>query len=182
MLLIRSWPADPPPRHACCEDQIRRVLTAPFDYAPLCALGDDVLHLDWDIAVSPEDLATFAASARRQPGQVLVGPYRTYPGSLFGADPVPRELPGPVWTAKVYADDREWSMHYVQPGDPVAHLFGFGMVYLPAGLLARWAEQFPGAKMGDMEFSGWHYRIAGPARICWAVHPVHLNYPPPVEL
>ena len=181
MRLIRSWPADPPAGHPRVDDRLERVETPPFDYSPLAALGDDVVHLDWDIACSPEDLAVFAEAARRQPGQVLVGPYRTYPGSVVGADPVPRDLAEPVWTAKVYTTGTETAMRWVQPTDYSCHLFGFGLVYLPAGLLTGFVAANPGAVMSDMAFSGWHNRnIAYATRLCWQVRPVHTNHPPPV--
>jgi hypothetical protein len=191
MRLVRSWPADPPAGHARVDDRIERVFTEPFDYAPLAKLGDDLLHLDWDMAVSPEDLAVFAAAARAQPYEVLVGPYLTYPGSLFGNDPAGRDLPDPVWTGKVYTSADETAMRNIVPGDRYAHMFGFGMVYLPAMWLSAFTGTFPGVKMGDGQFSGWYYRqspAGGPgwvnygAAICWDVHPVHCNYPPPKEL
>jgi len=192
--LVRSWPLDPPEHHARVQDQLERVLTRPFDYRPLVALGEDLVHLDWDIAVSPGDLATFAARARASPSRVLVGPYLSYPGSLFGHDPVPRDIPDPVWTAKVYTDSTETQMRNVTVGDPECHLFGFGMVYLPHAWLAAFDDQHPdiaawgrgqvpppaACKMGDGQFSGWYYRQAGPAALCWEVIPVHLNFPPPV--
>lgn len=160
-------------------DAIPRVETPPFDYAPLADMGEDLIHLDWDMAVSPEDLDTFAHLAMAAPQDVLVAPYRTYPGSIFGADPQGRDLESPVWTAKVYSDAREQSMRNVTEDDTHAHLWGFGLVYLPAKWLCGYAARFPGEKMGDGEFSGWYYRQAGPALLAWGVRPVHLNFPPP---
>jgi hypothetical protein len=179
MRLVRSWPADPPGEHARCVDALERVLTPPFDYAPLAGLEADVIHLDWDIAADPALLARFAGRAAEDPDRVLVGPYLTWPGSRHGSDPSPRDLPGPVWTAKVYEDRTETAMRYVTETDVFADLWGFGLVYLPhMWLVAFLLDQ--GGKMGDMEFSGWYYRQAGPARLAWDCVPFHLNFPAPV--
>jgi hypothetical protein len=179
MRVIRSWPADPPAGHARIIDGFERVLTPPFDYAPLAGLGADVLHLDWDTAVSPEDLRLFADRAAAAPGRVLVAPVRCYPGSLHGT--VPRALPAPVWNCRVYDGG---SLRHVTPQDATCDLFGFGMVYLPADLTAAGAAECArqGVTMSDISFSGWHHRHAGPAGICWDVRPVHVNYPPPAQL
>jgi hypothetical protein len=182
MKVIRSWPLDAPPGHARCDDALPRIMTPPFDYTPLVLAGDDVLHLDWDVAVSPEDLRTFAAAARLRPLEPLVAPIRLYPGSMFGHDPVPRDLPEPVWGAKSYDDGTEQSMHYVTRGEPAADLWGFGMVYLPLCWLLRWRDDCPGVTMGDLQFSGWYHRQEGAAQLCWDVRPVHLNSPALVEL
>jgi hypothetical protein len=175
VLVIRSWPAREPAGHARVIDGVTRVVCDQFDYRPLALLGGDVLHLDWDTAVSHEGLTHFAEHAQAAPAEVLVAPCRVYPGSLHGA--TPRDLPRPVWNVRTYLAGGQ-AMRDTLPGEDCADLFGFGMVYLPADLLAR----FPGPVMDDISFAGWHHRQVGSARLCWDAQPVHLNYPPPVRL
>lgn len=185
MRVIRSWPAVVPAGHARVEDGFERVYTPPFDYFPLGAVagaGTDVLHLDWDTAVSPEDLALFADRARGQPGRVLVAPVRCYPGSLHGT--VKRELRRAVWNCRVYEGSRT---RYVERGEPFAHLFGFGMVYLPAATVSAYCAEVvasdPVVGFSDVGFSGWHHvQVEREAALCWDVSPVHVNYPAPAEL
>jgi hypothetical protein len=179
--LVRSWPADVPGHHPRVVDGLERVITDGPDYRPLAGIDDDLIHLDWDMAVCPEDLAHFAAHAREDPGAVLVGPYRMYAGSLQGARP--RGLAADEWAMRRYCAGpagAETAMRHITPGDGACHLFGFGMVYFPAGLLAKFCAAFPGEPLTDIGWSGWHNRnVSYEARLCWHVHPVHLNFPPP---
>lgn len=171
MRLIRSFPAELPAGRNYVVDDAPRLLNRDQDYRGLIDLGDDVLHLDWDVAVHREDLVRFAALARSQPGRVLVAPYLIYPSPL-------RHLPAPVWSCKRYLPG-EQSMRVCTPQDESAHLFGFGMVYLPGRLLKAFGEVLGSAaypKFDDMGFSAWHYNeVEREAPLTWAVHPVHLH-------
>jgi hypothetical protein len=183
MKVIRSWPVVVPAGHARVEDSFERVYTAGFDYFPLgvpAAAGADILHVDWDTAVSPEDLAIFADRAKDEPTRVLVAPMREYPGGLHGT--TPRRLSRPTWNCRVYEGS---ATRYVTPADEFANLFGFGMVYLPAKLVEAYCAEAAGSgePFSDIGFSGWHYiAVEREARLCWDVSPVHVNYPAPGEL
>lgn len=173
MKLVRSWPVRPPAGHSRVEDDAARLLNDGYDYSGLAAFGDDLVHLDWDMAVHREDLQRFAVLARNEPSRVLVAPYRIYPDSRRG-------LSGPLWAAKRYEGT---GMRYVREGEPTCHIFGFGMVYLPRELVARYVTEFAGElaagsiKLDDVAFSGWHHKqVEAEARICWDIRPVHLNY------
>jgi hypothetical protein len=176
VLIVRSWPADPPPGHPRVEDGIARVITPGFDYRPLCSLDGDVLHLDWDTACSLEDLQLFAKAAGMYPDRPLVAPMREYPGGLHGT--VKRQLTRPVWNIKRYVGGQ---LRECGPGDGTCHLFGFGMVYLPGKLLAAHLADLPAdVALTDIGFSGWYSQLGDVSTdICWDVAPVHLNYPPP---
>src|SRR5215472_17478582 len=151
MLLVRSWPEHVPPAHPRIIDAVTRViLPRAFDYAPLAGLDDDVLHLDWDVAVSPEDLHTFAVAARRKAAQPLVGPCRVYPGSLHGT--VARQMAGARWNVR--SSNGAGAMADCQPGDPSADLWGFAMVYLPREALSGFVHSNPGRDMSDIGFAG----------------------------
>lgn len=168
MLVVRAWPS---PEHAPADrprvvDGWPRVIVNDHDYSGLAALREDVISLDWDIAVSREDLAAFARRAEADPGRVRVAPFPLYNAG------------DPVWSAERY-NPGEQSVRRVSEGDASCHLFGFGMVYLPHALVAAYLAACP-APMYDMNFSGWHYRaVRREVPVDWAVRPVHLHYPVP---
>lgn len=168
MIVVRSWPRHPRnPDQPRVVDDLRRVYVDDYDYRPLVELGDDVVQLDWDTAASLEDLNVFADRARRAPERVLVAPCRVYPDSRAG-------LSAPVWNLKRYLTG-EQATRYAREGED-AHLFGFGMVYLPAALIRGYVEAWPGKPLGDIAFAQWHYRTVGEAAVAWDVRPVHLHY------
>jgi hypothetical protein len=175
MLLVRSWPAHPPPGRCRVEDDAVRLVNDNYEYRGLVDFGDDILQLDWDVAVSKEDLVSFAARARCAPSRPLAAPYLIYPDTRPG-------LVGPTWSCRRYIDDTESSMRYISRNEPTTHLFGFGMVYLPRDLIAAFVEAWPvetGRTMDDNMFSAWHHANVEPeTRLDWNVHPVHLNYSP----
>ena len=173
MRLVRSFPEQVPEGRNYVVDDAPRLLNRDHDYRGLINLADDVIQLDWDTAVSREDLETFAKRTRSNPDRVLVAPVLVYPSRKR------RGLTTPVWNVRRYLPGGQ-AMRYCTPQDTGAHLFGFGMVYLPAELLAGFARvlgspQFP--RFGDMEFAGWHHRHVTPeAEIAWDVRPVHVHY------
>jgi hypothetical protein len=171
MLLVRSWPQHPPAGRNRVEDDAVRLLNDNYDYRGLAAFGDDVVHVDWDTAVSREDLVTFAEIARRHPEQVLVAPVPVYADSRKG-------LRRTVWNLLRYEGaDRT---RYLQAGEPFCHLFGFGMVYLPHVLLVAAEDAFadqPGVVFSDIAFAGWHHQnVNAEVPVAWDVRPVHLHY------
>jgi hypothetical protein len=172
MRVVRAWPDSPPQGRPYVSDAWPRVPVDNYNYAGLASLGDDVITLDWDIAVDLADLERFAARARRDPQVPLVAPCRLY---CDGAAPIPG---GPLWNARVYEAGGR-SLRYVAEGEPVCHLFGFGMTYLPAVLLGRFLRDYPGGPLDDTSFSGWQYRTSGLTELDWSVYPVHLHYPVP---
>jgi hypothetical protein len=161
MRLLRSWPARIPEGRSYVVDDLPRLVIDGFDYAALRTSSDDVLLLEWDIAVGQEDLLRFAQRAAATPDDVLVAPYRLYPE-------------GSGWSEPVWAHRRNY-LEWVDEGEPVCVMFGLGMAYLPRKLLAA----FAGDRLDDASFSTWHYANVGKAvPIAWDVRPVHLNYTP----
>jgi hypothetical protein len=178
VILIRSYPPEPvPQRRNYVVDNLPRFVMGDFDYGGLQNYCDDVLLLEWDIAVSKEDLAVFIEHAKADPERVLIAPYRVYQPTSYDD-----ELPRPVWVHRRYnGSDRPRadtaSMRHVQPGDSGAHLWGMGMCYLPFEVLKRFTTEWPGM-FNDGTFSNWHnVHVEPEARIDWDVHPVHLHYP-----
>jgi hypothetical protein len=170
--LIRSFPEQIPPGRNYVVDDAPRLYNADHDYRGLIELADDVIQLDWDTAVSQEDLITFAKGARAEPERVLVAPVLVY------RSPKRTGLTTSVWNVRRYHPGGQ-AMRYCQPGEN-AHLFGFGMVYLPARLLEQFGQVLGSSaapRFGDMEFAAWHYRyVRREARVLWDIRPVHLHY------
>lgn len=172
MRLVRSFPREIPDGRNYVVDDAERLVNEGYDYRGLIGMGD-VIHVDWDTAVSREDLATFAAAARATPNRVLVAPVPMYPA------PDRPGLRTAHWNLRRYLPGQQ-QMRYCNPADLAAHLFGFGMVYLPGVLLTAFGQELgsPVApRFGDIEFASWHHRFAEPgAQILWEVRPVHLHY------
>ena len=172
MRLIRSWPAKIPEGRSYVQDGIERLVMDGYDYHCLEPVDDDVLLLEWDIAVGRYELERFAGQARAEPGRVRAAPYPIYRSTLSLAD-----LGRFVYPFRLY-NPGNYSMRWVTPDDPFCHTFGFGMVYLPRQMIKRYfADDWP-ALMNDMTFSQWHYLNAEDREvpIAWDCPAVHLNY------
>jgi hypothetical protein len=167
MLVARAWPDRPPAAAPHIIDSWPRIQVDDYDYRDLAALADDVIVLDWDIAVSKPDIETFARQVRRAPNVPLAAPYL-----LHGEAE-------PVWAHRVYEGTPPVRLRYVATGEPYCDLFGFGMTYLPWTLIAAYIADRPGKIMDDTSFSGWWAGQGHRTSICWAVRPVHLHYPTP---
>lgn len=166
MKWIRTFPAEIPPGRSYVVDGLQRVLMDGYNYVPVFEqLDDDTVIVEWDLALSPDDMAKFTWHCMTQPNRAHVAPYRLYPRSTA--------LPDPVWAHRqAIPAGGGW----VSDGDPVCQLFGFGLVYLPLGLVRSYLATRPDVT-GDSEFSRWHHEHGhGPVPIHWDVRPVHLHY------
>lgn len=174
MRLIRSWPRAIPAGRGHVVDDIERLVIDNHHYGPLADLDDDVLLLEWDIAVGQKDLVHFAAHARKEPDRVLVAPYRIYADTY--------NLPDDIWAHRHWDGTGIGTVNPIgakpiQTLDPTCNLFGLGMCYLPRELTRRFAAVSWSSHFGDTEFSMWHFaHVASEVPICWDVRPVHLNY------
>lgn len=173
MRLLRSWPRRIPTGRNYVVDQVEKLVIDNCDYRALGEIDDDVLLLEWDIAVSKEHLAAFADRARSDQGRVLVAPYRIYYEHM---------LPEPVWAHRLWDGQPEGMSNpagavSVSTGAPFCNLFGLGMSYLPRDLVRGFIDSGFANHFGDVEFSIWHYRnVEREVPIAWDVWPVHLNY------
>lgn len=170
MKLIRSWPSHPPEGRARVDDGIERLVNSDYDYRVLGDVGDDVLLLEWDIAVGRDELVRFARRAQESPDRVLVAPYPIYRSTIGLHD-----LGELVWPMRRY-NPGEQSARFVKPGESHCHLFALGMTYLPAAIVKRFLADYDG-HFSDVSFSGWHYRnVEREVPIAWDCAAVHLNY------
>lgn len=155
-------------------DDVERLVIDNHHYGPLADVDDDVLLLEWDIAVGQEELRHFASRAAKTPDRVLVAPYRIY-ADVYN-------LPADVWAHRAWNGDGVGTISPngalpVRDGAPSCNLFGLGMVYLPRTVIQAYFKTCWGAQFGDTQFSMWHYQhIAREVPIAWEVRPVHLNY------
>lgn len=171
MRIIRSWPATIPAGRAYVHDEHERLVIDDHDYHSLDSIDDDILLLEWDIAVGREDLAEFAARAAAAPGRVLVAPYQLY----FYASQRER---APVWAHRRYEGTPETgTLRHVTPADESCHLWGLGMTYLPRHVVRAFLDAYPDVHFSDTSLSGWHYRnVEQDVPVTWDIRPVHLHY------
>lgn len=169
MKLLRSWPARVPDGRNHVVDDIEKLVIDNYAYEKLFNVDDDIVMLEWDIAVDPEDLERFTTAARESPDDVVVAPYRL-------RRPPPRST---VWVHRFDTN------RHVQEGDPFCHWFGLGLTYLPKRIVSafhaeleqrKWPEGF-----NDCTLSMWHWRVLQKeVPIMWNVRPVHMHYDTPV--
>ena len=170
MKFVRSWPEKIPPQRCYVEDTLPRIVTPNYDYRCLGEMNDDILLIEWDIAVDRIELEQFIERARSTPDDVLVAPYRIYTPTARAEN-----LPKPIWVQRRYSED-ESTMRFVDDYEPTCHLFGLGLVYLPNAIIQAFLDDWPG-HFNDAAFSGWHYRnVKKEVPIMWDVRPVHLHY------
>jgi hypothetical protein len=182
MKLVRSWPAEIPEGRGYVVDDIPRFVMGgegdrQFDYRRLADLDDDIVLIEWDIAVGAESLALFMARAKDAPEQVRVAPYLLYRGGDREGRP---QIPFYVHRIRD-PGTRTWVRG---PEDAYCNMFGFGLIYLPKAMIQAFLAQLPAKQnFGDTEFSRWHMRSAPRhlrnVPIDWDVPLVHLHYKTP---
>lgn len=172
MRIVRSWPEVVPPNRPHVDDTLPRLVMAGYDYRCLEQVDDDLILLEWDIAIDFEGLQRFIAHAKAEPDRVLVAPYRLYMATMRD-----QNLRRPVWCHRVYErPELKESPRHVTEDDPEAHLWGMGMIYLPNAVRAGFLAAWPG-HCNDGALSGWHnVNVRPTARITWDVRPAHLHY------
>lgn len=171
MKVIRSWPEQVPEGRCYVVDTLPRLVMRDYDYRCLGDVDDDVVLLEWDVAVSREDLQVFIDRAKANPNRVIVAPYRLYTTTRES-----RDLPKTVWAHRRYVSETRSAAHFVDEGEPTCHLFGLGMAYLPKRIVRDFLDDWPG-HFNDASFSGWHYlNVSQETPITWDVRPVHLHY------
>lgn len=168
MRWVRTWPAKIPLGRAHVVDLLPRIEMDSYNYVPVLEQiadgGEDTVIVEWDIAVSFEDRQRFTEICECSPDRVHVAPYRLYPVST--------NLPEPVWAHRNANRHPPWIAKY----DLECDLFGFGLVYLPHAIVAKYLATSP-ETTGDAIFSQWHHRERlGPVLVSWDVRPVHLHY------
>lgn len=182
MRRLRSWPAgELPAGRAHVVDDLERLVIADYDYSPLGEVDDDVLLLEWDVAVDPYDLNLFEARALAAPDRVRVLAYRLH-----------AHRPGWVWAHRRIRRDGQGE-RFVNRADLTCHLPAWGCIYLPRALVRaflaapapargrdpRLPPQAPydDVRLTDQTFGIWHHfhQAGPPVPIDWALSAVHLH-------
>lgn len=140
----------------------------------LTELNDDVILLEWDMAIAHHDLHNFIAHARQAPHLVHVAPYVLYETSLD-------ELHAPVWAHRHMLNEMPLHLKWVDYGDSVCDLFSTGMIYIPRDIANRLSESDDLVtwhhNINDSKFAFWYYYTIGEkVPIHWDVRPIHLHY------
>lgn len=174
MRIVRSWPKDQPSDHPFVMDNCERVYIDTVDYRPLIDIGENFIHLDWDIAVERNRLRDFVRKCEAEPDVVRVGPYKGYPTRR--------------WHHKwAWANHEKWYVWKtdearlqrieLKPGDPYCHWFAPGMMYMPFDL---WKEFYDdeGYKVICEGFPDWYHVKHGWTDwpVEWDLNAIHLNY------
>lgn len=173
MRFLRSWPQVVPKHRAHVVDDIERHVMQDFSYRGLGDYRDDILLIEWDMAVGAEDLIRFREHIAEDPTRVVVAPYRVYE-STTRSIPLPG---GPKWVHRKYCgtDNPKDRLRFVGEDDADADLWGLGLTYLPRNIIREFLDFYPG-HFSDGTLSGWHFDRYGPVPIAWDVRPVHLHY------
>jgi hypothetical protein len=160
--ILRSFPDDGgPPGRAHVEDDLERHLNRPYDYSGLKAYGDDILLLEWDIAVSRTDLGIFAQRVKGSDWPV-VAPFLDRAGMHYMHWRIP---PG------------SRAVRPIHHGEPDCDLFGFGMVYFPAWTLRDYPPGWGNSSiLSDGSFPRWLQTLPQwkPIPVDWGITVVHL--------
>lgn len=179
MKLIRSWPATIPEGRSYVVDDIERFVMGgeegvpEFDYRGLVRYDEDLVLIEWDIAVGGEQLSRFMARAAAEPHKVRVAPYLLYRGHR------PDRPQHPFYCHRVREPGRR--KFVTGPEDQFCHMFGFGLIYLPNALIQRFMAQIgEHGRFTDTTFSRWHMqKVHTPVPIDWDCHAIHLHYRTP---
>lgn len=134
-------------------------------YVGLERYDDDVLLLEWDIAVDRSALLRFIRHSKATPDRVVVAPYMLH-----------QETYRPVDIDPVWAHRRADKAH-VSTGEPTCAFFGFGLAYLPAAAIRGFREAWPAEHFSDSAFSTWYIKtMSATTPIAWDVPVAHLHY------
>lgn len=176
MKLVRSWPLEPPADHPQIIDNCERVYIPTVDYRPLVELEDDVIQLDWDVAVGRNELRAFAQKCLAEPDLVRVAPTMVYPTRMHRHHK-DMEFKDTWLVFKQLPIGRA----SLEPGEPYCDYFGFGLVYLPwwtiKGFTEYQEQQGNGNPFLDSLFDVWYRKVSGKrVPVEWDTHAVHINY------
>lgn len=158
MKVLRSFPADGPvPGRAYVQDYMPRLLNRGFDYMGLKDYHDDIVLVEWDIAVSRPDLDRFVANAKGD--WPIVAPFLARDGSHY-----------------MHWREEGDGLRPIRKGEPDCDLFAFGLVYFPAWVIRDYPAGYGGSSiLSDGSLPRWlQERERRPVPVDWSVTVVHL--------
>lgn len=172
MKLLRLLPEHIPEKRNYVIDQLDTMTIWNYDMSPVADLNDDVILLEWDMAVAYHDLVNFIIHARSAPHLVHVAPYVLYPVST--------DLVTPVWAHREMVREIPLQLNWIDYGEPVCDIFSTGMVYLPGDVLKEASNTETISwqpNLTDSKLAFWYYyNIGKKIPVHWDVRPIHLHY------
>ena len=182
--IVRSWPPEQwmLEDHPYVVDNARRVVinskrkggTYFTDYRPLYQVGQDMIHLDWDMAIGRDELRDFADRCRENPHKLRTMACRTYPTRRYqlGLD----ETKQTEWHAWHSLNPKV----EVEPGDPYCKWFSFAAIYLPWSIWKPFVESFGDKRdiwCSARSLASWyHINVEDKIALDWETNIVHVNY------
>lgn len=140
------------------QDDIERLYTKPYDISGLKNFHDDIILLEWDIAVSKPDLERFTERAKGD--WPIVAPFLARDGSK-------------------YLHQRREANGYrpIIKNEPTCDVFGFGLVYFPAWVIRQCPQQYGSSSIiSDGTLPYWlQEQEARPVPVDWSITIVHLG-------
>lgn len=118
--------------------------------------------LEWDVALDPWSRKQFAATALREPREILVAPYRFW--NTWSC-----------WIGNDGGGPSEGSRPVKFGIDNYTDSFGLGCIYIPKNILYEFLPQMNHFGFTDGTFGKWYNEKYGKARVTWDVHPQHLH-------
>lgn len=174
MKIVRTWPAKVPAHRGHVRDDLPRYIMGGFDYRKFFTdVADDVLIVEWDIAVGAEHFDDMLDLIGSDPAAVHTAPYKLYTMPSY---------PGPHWVMRRFDDagDLQWC----EDDSVSCHTFGFGFTYVPHEVWRAYEAAHPRrlAWVNDTNFSKWHhFNVRAEVPIPWHIRPIHLHYPLPTS-
>lgn len=184
MKWIRSFPRTIPANRNYVVDGLDRFYMQDYNYSGLSNYSDDVLLVEWDIVITPENIQDMKEWIEGDIDKVQVWPYLQYPTPENGL------------TRTVYAHRKIIEPVKTVPPDtvpigffdPIADYVGFGCIFLPKSILEAFERADPKTRglpanderFTDQTFSFWlrhnQHEFPEKAMVHWDSEPVHLNY------
>lgn len=156
VVVVRTFPPEIPPNRDYVVDQKRRFYVQDYNLRGIEQIDADYLViLEWDIAISDEDLAFFQGEAAYSPDEIHVVPYR-----LKGAN-------GYHWSP--WVGDGRKDLRWINTGRGRCDGFGFGCTWIPVRALRDYVRS-TSDPLNDTNFSIWWKRGAVVHWSCVAVH------------
>jgi hypothetical protein len=157
--IIRTFPDDGGPEgRSYVQDDLEKLYTRPFDISGLKQYHDDIVLLEWDIAVSRLDLARFTANAKGD--WPVVAPFLDR-------------------RSERYMHWRKEPVGYraIRKDEPTCDLFGFGMVYFPEWVIRDYPMGYGNSNtMTDGNLPRWlQEQEQRPVPVDWTITVVHLG-------
>jgi len=184
IVVVRSWPPEEWmfENHPYVVDNARRVVINSkrngdsyfVDYRPLYEVGQNMIHMDWDMAIGRNELRDFADRCRENPEKLRSAACRTYPTRQYqlGLDKTKQT----EWHAWHSLDPKV----EVKPGDPTCKWCSIALCYIPWSVWKPFVESYGDRKdcwASARGLANWYRdNVEDSIDLDWDTNVVHVNY------